>query len=114
MEVEEAALRKRIEHQEDEIVRLHDTIEDQTASIDNLNVRFGSNNSAGPVLKLRSHISDFWLKPPPGLKGDANSLKRYKSSSVPNALQSCSRPSSSPSRGTSCAMLLIAVKRYVE
>jgi len=47
MEVEEAALRKRIEHQEDEIVRLHDTIEDQTASIDNLNVRFGSNNSAG-------------------------------------------------------------------
>ncbi|KAG7571473.1 hypothetical protein FFLO_00656 [Filobasidium floriforme] len=37
MEVEEAALRKRIEHQEDEIVRLHDTIEDQTASIDNLN-----------------------------------------------------------------------------
>jgi hypothetical protein len=47
MEVEEAALRKRIEHQEDEIVRLHDTIEDQTASIDNLNVRFGYNDSAG-------------------------------------------------------------------
>jgi (p)ppGpp synthase/HD superfamily hydrolase len=47
MEVEEAALRKRIEHQEDEIVRLHDTIEDQTASIDNLNVRFGSSYAAG-------------------------------------------------------------------
>jgi kinesin family protein 5 len=39
MEVEEAAFCKRIEHQEDEIVRLHDIIEDQTASIDNLNVR---------------------------------------------------------------------------
>lgn len=39
MEVEEAALRKRIEHQDEEMIRLHDTIEDQTASIDNLNVR---------------------------------------------------------------------------
>jgi hypothetical protein len=38
MEVEGSALRKRLEHQEDEMVKLHDTIEDQSASIDNLNV----------------------------------------------------------------------------
>jgi kinesin family protein 5 len=38
IEVEGSALRKRIEHQEDEMVKLHDTIGDQAASIDNLNV----------------------------------------------------------------------------
>jgi uncharacterized protein Yka (UPF0111/DUF47 family) len=42
MEVEESALRKKIEHQEDEINRLQDTVEDHAASVENLNVRLST------------------------------------------------------------------------
>lgn len=110
MEVEGSALRKRLEHQEDEMVKLHDTIEDQSASIDNLNVSSIDEKFATSLPDNRP-CSGCWLRLPLASKVVENSPKLSRNSSERSAARSCSRLNSSRSRGTLCAMSRIDVKR---